>query len=102
MAGPFVGLQLEQFEQTDLLVRGCGELESVPLVAEHDARRVHLEQLDAALGQQVEQVDHVVVVDQGVREVDERRGEAFGVHGAHLRRVRLGRGFTRRRAESGA
>jgi len=44
-------------------------------VGQHDPCGVDSEELDAAVGQDVQELDHVELVDQRVREVDERSGQ---------------------------
>jgi hypothetical protein len=83
-AGAFVGLDLEQLQQPGLLGRGRDHLEPAALVGEQEPGRDGVEQADAVADELVQQLDDVVVVDQGVGHLDE---------GAHQLRLALGRQY---------
>jgi hypothetical protein len=74
-AGTFVGLQLEQFQQSGAFGGAGQDLQAAALVGEHQAGRGRVQQFHAPLGQLMQDVCDVVVVDQGVGHLDERLDE---------------------------
>jgi hypothetical protein len=83
-ARALVVLEREELQQAGVLVRGGDDLQFAVRVHEQDAGRRHVEQLDAARGQPVQQVDDVEVLDQGVRDLHEDLGQtSFAGHGDH-------------------
>ena len=81
-AGALVALQLQQLHDVRGLVGGGDRAQLPAGVAQHDAGRVGRQQLHAEAGQPIQQVDDVVLVDQGVRQGDERPADrllAFAV-----------------------
>ena len=70
-AWPVVVLQLEQLQHPAALGGGGDRLEATRGRGEHHGGLVDLDEIDARRGEEVEEVDDVVVVDEGVGEVDE-------------------------------
>ena len=80
-AGSFLGLVLEQFEQPHGLVRRGHDPEVSFRGDQHETGRSDVEYVDAAVGEQAQQLDDVEVRDEGVGEVDEGPGqERFSGH----------------------
>ena len=76
-AGTLVALELQQLHDARGLV-GRGDRTQLPAgVAQHDAGRVGRQELHAEAGQSIQQVDDVVLIDQGVRQGDERPADGF-------------------------
>ena len=71
-AGALLVLQLEELQHPHLLAGARRHPEQAGRVGDHQPRGVHVEQGHAVLGQAVQEVEHVVVVDQRVSQVDER------------------------------
>jgi hypothetical protein len=83
-AGALVGLLLEQLQQPGVLGGGGHDLQAAALVGQQDARRVGAQQVHALVHQFLQEVCHVVVGDQGVRQTDEPRDEGlFTIARAH-------------------
>ena len=70
-AGALVVLELEQLQQLGALVGGRHRVQRALPVGHHDPGGVDGQQLDTGDAQVVQQVDHVVVGDEGVGEADE-------------------------------
>jgi hypothetical protein len=70
-------LQLEQLGKTHPFARACRVPEPALSIGEHDSRGRDVKDLDSAFCQRLEEVDHVVVVDERVREGHERIDELF-------------------------
>ena len=60
-------MQLEDLQQTSFLIRGRDDREVAALVIEQQTGRRHAEQVDAGIDQLVQEIDDVVVIDEGVR-----------------------------------
>jgi hypothetical protein len=82
-AGSLVGLQLEEFEQTGVLVGRRDGLQPAAIVGEQDARGVDAEQFDAAYGEGVQGVGDVEVRAVGVRELHRGLHETLRGHRLH-------------------
>ena len=74
-ARAFLGLQLEQLEQAHRLAGRRHHPEVAVGRDEHQPGGGDVEHVDAAVGEQGEQLDHVEVVDQGVGQLHECPGE---------------------------
>jgi hypothetical protein len=73
-AGSLVVLHLEQLEQLYLLVRRADDAQMAVAVGEEDPGGGSVEELDTSRRQRGEHVDDVEVADEGVDDLDERRG----------------------------
>ena len=85
-----LGLHLQQFEEPGLLAGGRDEVEAPSLVDEQQSDLAHVEELDAGLDEVVEEVDDVVVVDEGVGKDNEalcENGIPLHICGAGFRLV---------------
>jgi hypothetical protein len=71
-AGAFIGLNLKEFEYSHRLAGGSHELQFPPGRGQHHASGVDVDGLDAAIGEDRENVNHVIVVHEIVGEFDER------------------------------
>ena len=69
--GPVLALHLEELEQPHHLAGAGGHPQHARCVGQHQARRIDVQQVDAVPGEAVQEVEHVEVGDQGVRQVDE-------------------------------
>ena len=69
-----VGLQLEQLQQPGPFGGGGHHLQRVLLVGQQQPGRRDAQQLDTPLGQHVQEVDHVEVVDERVGHLHEHVG----------------------------
>src|SRR6185436_17467781 len=84
-AGTLLDLELEQLDQAHLLTRACGVSQRSLCVGEHDARGGDVQEIDTALREDLQEVDHVVVVDQRVGQRHERLDqELLSRHGVPL------------------
>ena len=81
-ARPLLLLQLEELQQARGLVGVRDQSQVAALVVEHQPRGVGVDQLDAALGEGLQQVHHVELLDQGVGQFDEDLGQALLTHHA--------------------
>ncbi len=82
-AGPFVVLQLEEFQQAHLFVGGGHDAEFAVAVREQHAYGARAEHAHTAVGQQAQEVDQVEVGDQVVRQLDKGLGQESLIHRAH-------------------
>ena len=82
-AGALVGLQLEQLQQPGPFRGGGHHLQRALLVGQQQPGRGDAQQLDAPLGQHVQEVDHVEVVDERVGHLDEHVGQLDLGHLTH-------------------
>ena len=82
--GTLVVLQLEQFEQPDRFAGGGHHPKLPARVGEEQPCRRHVEQLDAAISQHVQEVDHVEISHHRVGQLDERFRKQLSVHPVHL------------------
>jgi hypothetical protein len=71
-------------DQPDRFTGGCGHPQPAARVGEHHPGRGSRQQPDAAVGEHVQEVDDVEILDHRVGQVDEGIREQFGVHRAHL------------------
>ena len=67
-----LGTQLHQLDEAAGLARGCDDLEFAVLVRQQDGGGGRVEELAAGVDEHLQQVDHVVVVDERVGERRER------------------------------
>jgi hypothetical protein len=79
-AGAFVPLQFEQLQQVRRLVGVGDHLQGAALVVEHQAGGVGVDQFDAALGQDLQEVEDVELLDQRVGQLDEHLCQALLPH----------------------
>ena len=70
-------LHLEELESLDVLVGGRHELQPAALVGKEQPDVGGSDELGGAVGDQLQELDDVVLVDQGVRDLDEHVGEPF-------------------------
>jgi hypothetical protein len=73
--GALMSLELEQLEQAERLARGGHQLQAAALVDQQQPCLADVQETDAGMDQVVQDLDHVVVVDQGVGQRDEGFGE---------------------------
>ena len=78
-ARALVVLDLEQLDQPGRLAGRRCHPQLAARVGQHHPGRRHGEQRDAAVGEEVQEVDHVEIGDHGVRQVDECAREQLGV-----------------------
>jgi hypothetical protein len=71
-AGPFLGLQLEQLQQPHRLAGGGDQSQAALGRGQHHSGGGDAEQVHAPVRQTGQQVDDVVVVDEGVGHLDQR------------------------------
>jgi hypothetical protein len=71
-AGSLVALQLEQLEQPGGCAGGGDDTQVTARAGQQQPGRGDVQQLDAAAGQHVQEVDHVEPGDHGVGQLDER------------------------------
>jgi hypothetical protein len=74
---PLGVLQHEQLEHPGFLGGRCHHLQAPMVISQDQPSGVGLQQLDAAVAQQVEKVDDVEVIDKRVGELDEHSAEAL-------------------------
>ncbi len=72
-------LQLEQLEHAGPLDGPGHQPKLPPLVRQHQSRSIGTQQLDRPLGEHLEQVDHVELLDQGVRQLDKDLRQTPGI-----------------------
>jgi len=70
-AGTFLGLQLEQLKQAHRLAGGGHQPQPARRGGQHHSGGGDAEQADASVGESGQQVNDVVVVDEGVSHLDE-------------------------------
>jgi hypothetical protein len=83
-ARSFVDLKLEDLEPLDVLVGAGDELQVAALVGQQDSHVGVADELGGAVGDHHQELDHVELVDQGVRELHEYISEPFGRNDAHV------------------
>ena len=74
-ARPLIALQLEQLEQPGGLAGGSHHAQLTARVSQQQPGGGDVKQLRAAVGQDVQEVDHVEADHQRVSQLDERRGQ---------------------------
>ena len=74
-AGPFLRLDLEQLQHPKGVARRRHDPQLAVGPRQHDAGRSDAEHVDAAVGDQREQLDHVEIGYERVGQLDERPGE---------------------------
>ena len=80
-ARSLVGLNLKELQQAGPLVGGGHGHQRAALAGQHDADGAHIEQLDTAGGQDLQEVDDIEVINQGVRQLYKGfRETLFPVH----------------------
>ena len=73
-ARPLVGLQLEQLQQPGAFGGRGHHLQRVLPVGQQQPGRRDAQQLHTSLGQHVQEVDHVEIVDESIGHLDEHVG----------------------------
>ena len=76
-ARSLVVLDLEQLHDPGLLGRGRHQPQRAPAVGQQQPGRVHLQQLDAPVGERLQELHQVIPGDQGVRQFHERLCQAL-------------------------
>ena len=79
-AGTLVVLDLEQLEQPGGFAGGGHHAQLTARVSQQQPGGGDIQQLHAAVGQHVQEVDHVEAGDHGVGQLDERLRQQFSVH----------------------
>jgi len=72
-ARPTGGVQLQYLEEPGPLTGRDHHLQRPTRIGQHQSRRVDLEQLYAVPDEAVQQVDHVIAIDQGAGQLNESR-----------------------------
>ena len=70
-AGPFLGLELEQLQQAHRLARGGHQPQAARGRNQHHPGGGDAEQIDAPVRDPGQQLDDVIVVDEGVGHLDQ-------------------------------
>jgi hypothetical protein len=73
-------LQLEQLQQPGSFAGGSHHAQLTSRIRQQQPGGGDVQQLDAAVGQHVQEVDHVEAGDQGVGQLDERRRQYLSVY----------------------
>ena len=80
-------LQFEELQQARGLMGVGDQSQIAALVVEHQPGGIGVDQLHAALGEGLQQVHHVELLDQGVGQLDEDLGQPLLTHHELLHRV---------------
>ena len=87
--GALVVLDLEQLQKLRLVVRGDHHPEAGGIIGQHQTRCGHVQDVNAPVGQHLQQLVHVELAHRGHDELRKRQGQSFQIPGSTRAGVHL-------------